>query len=741
MENDLQPNSTAGVTGKRKRDHGFVPCSEEEDLNVIQAENHIKVSRQWQQQAQPLVRNRDSSNSKQQGSYTRQGYHHSQPYPHAPPVVVMDNWSQMQQQQVQTTDFYMAAATANHVTPALNMKQKSMAAAMLRDLRSISPDPSKLFLQCQLQQQQEMKYGNLQQLQPCLDPTTQLSVVVPSTARSQLLQHQEYSPSCLQSAQSPQQLPTTQAMTPLVQTSQINYTSELDFRNNNGSPTSSSSSPYPNFQNVMVSHNCNNPVGVQQLPEVELSSVNQNGGGAMSQCGSPNQFLQQGSHSLKNIPPRQQQQQQQQQQSTMLQHPPSQQQVVHQQPANPGMQNGSQNGLLQNHGSRNGLSQNGLLQNGLRNGMWNGLQGGLQNGMMQQQQQQQQGNRCLQQNGAIQQQSGPYATQHLPGHLSQNGIQNRPPQQETFSGGGNSVTMLHESQTLVMMGGGGSWHPSVAAREPSSCVMYTETQQANGSSNKSMHLQRMPDRPPSTSGSSVPEFGTQAASAAAGVVPMSPGQQLGQCQGIIHRNGDDTEQESSKAQFEMHNNNNPSLLPVGSTTKSSCPLPVASRLSKVQQSLQSEAHGRRLVQGSYCSSSSSGVEPPPPAFINTNSNEGPNNNLSQLQGAGASCPPKLVRSFTKVYKLGSITRAINVNQFSNYEELRGALACMFNLECQLDQDLGWKLVFLDNEDDLLLVGDDPWEVFVSTVRAIRILSPAEVSFCMRAKEEESVVCL
>jgi hypothetical protein len=78
--------------------------------------------------------------------------------------------------------------------------------------------------------------------------------------------------------------------------------------------------------------------------------------------------------------------------------------------------------------------------------MWNGLQGGLQNGMMQQQQQ---GNRCLQQNGVSQQQSGPYATQHLPGHLSQNGIQNRPPQQEAFSGGGNSVTMLHESQTLV----------------------------------------------------------------------------------------------------------------------------------------------------------------------------------------------------------------------------------------------------------------------------------------------------
>jgi hypothetical protein len=53
---------------------------------------------------------------------------------------------------------------------------------------------------------------------------------------------------------------------------------------------------------------------------------------------------------------------------------------------------------------------------------------------------------------------------------------------------------------------------------------------------------------------------------------------------------------------------------------------------------------------------------------------------------------------------------------------------MFNLECKLEQELGWQLVFLDNENDLLLVGDDPWEVFVSTVRAIRILSPAEVFF-------------
>jgi hypothetical protein len=73
------------------------------------------------------------------------------------------------------------------------------------------------------------------------------------------------------------------------------------------------------------------------------------------------------------------------------------------------------------------------------------------------------------------------------------------------------------------------------------------------------------------------------------------------------------------------------------------------------------------------------------------------------------CPPKPMRTYTKVYKLGSITRALNVNRFRNYEELWCELAHMFNLEGQLEQKHGWKLVFVDNENDLLLVGDDPWE--------------------------------
>ncbi|XP_019051993.1 PREDICTED: auxin response factor 5-like isoform X2 [Nelumbo nucifera] len=87
-----------------------------------------------------------------------------------------------------------------------------------------------------------------------------------------------------------------------------------------------------------------------------------------------------------------------------------------------------------------------------------------------------------------------------------------------------------------------------------------------------------------------------------------------------------------------------------------------------------------------------------------------------------------LRTYTKVQKLGSVGRSIDVTRFKNYEELRSAIACMFGLEGLLDdpKGSGWKLVYVDYENDVLLVGDDPWEEFVSCVRCIRILSPSEV---------------
>ncbi|XP_019174662.1 PREDICTED: auxin response factor 5 isoform X2 [Ipomoea nil] len=87
-----------------------------------------------------------------------------------------------------------------------------------------------------------------------------------------------------------------------------------------------------------------------------------------------------------------------------------------------------------------------------------------------------------------------------------------------------------------------------------------------------------------------------------------------------------------------------------------------------------------------------------------------------------------VRTYTKIQKAGSVGRSIDVSSFSNYYELRSEIERMFGLEGLLNDSKGsdWKLVYVDFENDVLLVGDDPWEEFVGCVRCIRILSPSEV---------------
>lgn len=91
-------------------------------------------------------------------------------------------------------------------------------------------------------------------------------------------------------------------------------------------------------------------------------------------------------------------------------------------------------------------------------------------------------------------------------------------------------------------------------------------------------------------------------------------------------------------------------------------------------------------------------------------------------------PLKRMRTFTKVYKRGAVGRSIDISQYAGYDELKHALARMFSIEGQLEerQRIGWKLVYRDHEDDILLLGDDPWEEFVNCVKCIRILSPQEV---------------
>ncbi|RDX90064.1 Auxin response factor 6, partial [Mucuna pruriens] len=86
------------------------------------------------------------------------------------------------------------------------------------------------------------------------------------------------------------------------------------------------------------------------------------------------------------------------------------------------------------------------------------------------------------------------------------------------------------------------------------------------------------------------------------------------------------------------------------------------------------------------------------------------------------------KTFVKVYKSGSFGRSLDITKFTNYHELRSELARMFGLEGELEDPMrsGWQLVFVDQENDVLLLGDGPWPEFVNSVWCIKILSPQEV---------------
>lgn len=90
--------------------------------------------------------------------------------------------------------------------------------------------------------------------------------------------------------------------------------------------------------------------------------------------------------------------------------------------------------------------------------------------------------------------------------------------------------------------------------------------------------------------------------------------------------------------------------------------------------------------------------------------------------------PKMTFPVIKVYKSGTYGRFLDVTKFSNYGELRREVGRLFGLEGELEDPLrsGWKLVLMDREGDLLLVGDEPWHEFVNVVSCIKILSPYEV---------------
>ncbi|KAF9626202.1 hypothetical protein IFM89_031329 [Coptis chinensis] len=72
------------------------------------------------------------------------------------------------------------------------------------------------------------------------------------------------------------------------------------------------------------------------------------------------------------------------------------------------------------------------------------------------------------------------------------------------------------------------------------------------------------------------------------------------------------------------------------------------------------------------------------------------------------------RSCTKGIALG---RSVNLSKFNGYDELITELDQMFDFNGELmAHGKSWQVIYIDNEGDTMLVGDDPWQEFCSMVR-------------------------
>ncbi|KAG8371351.1 hypothetical protein BUALT_Bualt13G0078700 [Buddleja alternifolia] len=86
------------------------------------------------------------------------------------------------------------------------------------------------------------------------------------------------------------------------------------------------------------------------------------------------------------------------------------------------------------------------------------------------------------------------------------------------------------------------------------------------------------------------------------------------------------------------------------------------------------------------------------------------------------------RSCTKVHKQGSLVgRAIDLSRLHGYDDLLTELERLFNMEGLLrDPNNGWRILYTDSENDMMVVGDDPWHDFVEVVSKIHIYTQEEV---------------
>lgn len=86
-----------------------------------------------------------------------------------------------------------------------------------------------------------------------------------------------------------------------------------------------------------------------------------------------------------------------------------------------------------------------------------------------------------------------------------------------------------------------------------------------------------------------------------------------------------------------------------------------------------------------------------------------------------------IRSCTKVHMQGiAVGRAVDLTRFDCYEDLLKKLEEMFEITGELSGSTKkWQVVYTDDEDDMMMVGDDPWHEFCTMVKKIYIYTTEE----------------
>ncbi|GFP80454.1 auxin response factor 1 [Phtheirospermum japonicum] len=86
-----------------------------------------------------------------------------------------------------------------------------------------------------------------------------------------------------------------------------------------------------------------------------------------------------------------------------------------------------------------------------------------------------------------------------------------------------------------------------------------------------------------------------------------------------------------------------------------------------------------------------------------------------------------IRSCTKVHMQGiAVGRAVDLTRFDCYEDLLKKLEEMFEIFGELSGSTKkWQVVYTDDEDDMMMVGDDPWHEFCTMVKKIYIYTTEE----------------